>query len=168
MMFKKSLLSLTMGVALLAAGAAQAQMGSAMSGQESGLHKQEHAQGHKKDGERMHKRHQHRMDKLKQSLKLGSEQAQAWAAFEASMHPQGMQRPDPQAMAKMTTPERLDFMSKMKTQHSASMQSRMDATRIFYASLSNDQKKTFDQETLAFMKDHERGGKHMRKGDHSH
>ena len=131
MMFKKSLLSLTMGVTLLAAGGAQAQMGSAMSCQEPGMHKQEHAQGHKKDGERMHKRHQHRMDKLKQSLKLGAEQAQAWSAFEASMQPQGMQRPDPKTMAKMTTPERLDFMSKMKTQHSASMQSRMDATRTF-------------------------------------
>ena len=65
----------------------------------------------------------------------------------------------------MTTPERLDFMSKMKAQRDEQMQKRQDATLAPYASLSPEQKKTFDQETLAFMKHHEQGGRHMGTGE---
>ncbi|MEY5028521.1 MAG: hypothetical protein RLZ63_836 [Pseudomonadota bacterium] len=167
-MIKKSLLGLTMGVALLATGAAQAQMGSPKSGEGHATHMQGHTHGHKSDGDRMHKRGLHRMDKLKQSLKLSTDQNQAWAAFEASLKSPGMQRPDPQTIAKMTTPERLDFMSKMKAQRDEQMQKLQDATLALYASLSPEQKKTFDQETLAFMKHHEHGGRHMGKGGQRH
>ena len=167
-MIKKSLLALTMGAALFAAGVAQAQMGSHTPGEGHTMHMQGQEHGQKHGGERMNKRHQHRMDKLKQSLKLNTDQNQAWVAFETSMQSHGMQRPDHQAIAKMSTPERLDFISKMKTEHDAQMQKRMDATRTFYAVLSPEQQKTFDQETLQFMKKHERGGKHEGKSEHRH
>ncbi|MEY3991439.1 MAG: hypothetical protein RIS04_202 [Pseudomonadota bacterium] len=168
MMIKKSLLTVTMGLALLATSAAHAQMGSPMSGEGHAMHMQGHKHGHKNESDRMHKRDQHRMDKLKQSLKLSTDQNQAWTSFEASLKSQGMQRPDPQTIAKMTTPERLDFMSKMKTQRDVQMQKRQDATLALYSSLSPEQKKTFDQETLAFMKHHEHGGRHMGKGGQHH
>ena len=90
-MIKKSLLGLTMGVALLSMGTAQAQMGSPMSVDGPAMHTQEQARHHKNDGNRMHKRGLHRMEKLKQSLKLSSDQNQAWATFEASLKSPGMQ-----------------------------------------------------------------------------
>jgi hypothetical protein len=159
MMFKKSLLTMTMGLALLATGAAHAQMGSSMSSEGHGMHMQEQANNHKNSGERMHKRQQHRMEKLKQSLKLGADQAASWTAFESAMQMPAMAHPDHKAMANMATPERLDAMNKMKTERDAQMQKRQDATRTFYASLNPEQKKIFDSETARAMHQHDRHGK---------
>jgi len=152
MMIKKTLVAFAAGVALFAAAAAHAQMGSHLSGEAVGMHKHQ----------------QHRMDKLKQSLKLSTDQDQAWAAFQGSMQQPAMQRPDNQAIAKMSTPERLEAMSKMKAQHDAQMEKRQQATLAFYGTLSAEQKKVFDQETSSFMNRHEKGGKHMVKSNHQH
>lgn len=165
-MIKKSLLALTMGAALLATGAAQAQMGSPMSGEGHAMHMQGQDYGPKQHKDRMAKRHQAHMDKLKQSLKLSKDQAGAWTTFETAMQAPNMAHPDHQAMAKMSTPERLDVMSKMKSEHDAQMQKRMDATRTFYATLSPEQKKTFDQETHQAMHQHDRGHKGQEKHAH--
>jgi hypothetical protein len=54
-------------------------------------------------------------------------------------------------MEKLTTPERIDKMNVLKAQRDAEMQKRNEATRIFYATLSDEQKKTFDQQTAKFM-----------------
>lgn len=152
MMIKKTLVAFAAGVALFAAAAAHAQMGSHLSGEAVGMHKHQ----------------QHRMDKLKQSLKLSTDQDQAWAAFQGSMQQPAMQRPDNQAIAKMSTPERLEAMSKMKAQHDAQMEKRQQATLAFYGTLSAEQKKIFDQETSSLMNHHAKGGKHMGKSNHQH
>jgi hypothetical protein len=168
MMIKKSLVTLAIGAVLLTAGAVQAQMGSHMSGEGSGMQKHGQSHGHQHEAERGHKQQQHRMDKLKQSLKLSAEQDQAWAAFQGSMQSPAMQRPDHQAIAKMSTPDRLEAMSKMKAQHDAQMEKRQQATLAFYGTLSAEQKKIFDQETSSLMSHHAKGGKHMGKSNHQH
>ena len=161
-MIKKSLLALAMGAAVFA-GAAQAQMPANMPGEAHPMHMQ--GQDHAKArGDHFAKRHQQHMEKLKQSLKLSADQTGAWTAFESAMQPPAFERPDHNAVAKMTTPERLDFMSKMKAQHDAQMQKRLDATRTFYAALTPEQKKTFDQETGKFMQGH--GHQHGEHGQH--
>lgn len=164
MMIKKSVLALTMGAALFA-GALQAQTPSPMSGEGHQMRMQgkENAEGH---ADRFAKRHQHRMDTLKQSLKLSQEQAPAWAAFEGAMQAEGLNHPEHNTVSKMTTPERLDIMTTMKAQHNEQMQKRLDATRTFYATLTPEQKKTFDQGTAQLMQKHDRRGEHG--GQHRH
>ncbi len=163
-MIKKSLLALTMGAAVFA-GAVQAQTPGPMMGEGHQKHAQGQDRAHK-PGERDAQRHQHRMDKLKQSLKLSQDQGQAWAAFEGAMQPGTMTRPDHEAMSKMTTPERLEVMTQMKTQHSAQMQKRLDATRAFYAALTPEQQKTFDQETAQMMRGANHQGHHGERHGH--
>jgi Spy/CpxP family protein refolding chaperone len=59
-----------------------------------------------------------------------------------------MQRPDRAEFARLTTPERIDRMRAMRSERIAEMDKRGDATKTFYASLTPEQKKVFDQETL--------------------
>jgi len=113
-----------------------------------------------------HRRAQH-LEALKTSLKLKPEQESQWMAFAGSMKPHSPERQH-MAMAdmdKLSTPERIDKMMALKTQRDAEMQKRGDATKTFYATLSDEQKKTFDQHTAKFMhrmaEGHHRGPGHM-------
>ena len=65
----------------------------------------------------------------------------------------------------MTTPERLDQMQAMKAMRDARMQQRAEATKVFYAILSADQKQVFDQETGRMMKG---SGMHAMKHQSGH
>jgi len=110
--------------------------------------------------EMMTKRHAKHLEALKASLKLKPEQEIQWTTFAASMKPHS---PEQHRMAmadmdKLTTPERIDKMTAMKTLRDTEMQKRGDATKAFYASLSDEQKKTFDQHTAKFM--HRMGDEH--------
>mgnify|MGYP000387936472 CR=1 FL=1 len=58
---------------------------------------------------------------------------------------------DRAAMAKLSTPERIDQMQALHAQRDAEMKKRGDATKTFYAGLNAEQKKTFDAETARFM-----------------
>ena len=64
-------------------------------------------------------------------------------------------------MDKLTTPERIDRMHALRTEHmtamNAAMDKREDATKTFYAALNADQKKVFDAEHARM------GGRH---GEH--
>jgi Spy/CpxP family protein refolding chaperone len=99
-----------------------------------------------------------RQAELKAKLKITPEQEASWTSFTAAMAPPAMQRPDRAAvhaeMEKLTTPERIDKMQAMRAQHQATMKTHMDkraeATKAFYSTLSADQKKVFDTETLKF------------------
>lgn len=108
--------------------------------------------------EKMHsnmaERHAKHLSDLKDKLKLETNQASAWTAFEQAMQPptQPMMHPDRAAMEKMTTPERIDQMQAHKGQRDAQMQKRANATKTFYAALNDAQKKTFDTETARMMK----------------
>lgn len=106
----------------------------------------------------MAKHHARHLEELKTNLKLKPEQDSAWTTFASSMKPHMPDAQDRVDMAKLTTPERIDKMKAMHAQHDAEMQKRGDATKTFYATLSDEQKKTFDQHTAKFM--HRMGGEH--------
>ena len=90
---------------------------------------------------------------LKAKLKITASQEAAWNTFADAMKPPAdmmNKRPDHAEMDKLTTPERIDKMRAMHKEHMAVMEAAMDkraeATKTFYAALSAEQKKTFDEE----------------------
>jgi protein CpxP len=100
-----------------------------------------------------------RLDALKQKLQLNSAQEASWTAYVAALKPSAVQRPDHAEFAKLSTPERIDRMRELRVTRMAEMDKRGDATKTFYATLSADQKKVFDDET-ARRGHHGRGGHH--------
>ena len=107
-------------------------------------------------GERM-KQHQQR---LHDALKLTPQQEGAWTKFQES-HPfaGNANRPDPADMAKLTAPERADRMLERQKQHQEAMNTHVAAMKDFYAQLTPEQKKVFDEQTMMGMgKRGQRGG----------
>lgn len=109
-----------------------------------------------------------RMGELKAKLQITADQEGAWTAFTTAMKPpthMNHQRPDRAELAKLSTPERIDKMRALRTQHmaerTAAMDKREDATKLFYAALNADQKKTFDAEHARMS--HHHGG---HRGEH--
>jgi len=105
--------------------------------------------------ERMSKHWEKRQAELKGKLHLTTTQEPAWSAFVAGMKVPGKplaQPIDRDALAKLSTPERLEKMNAMHEANLATMQThikqRTEATRTFYNQLSTEQKKLFDAETL--------------------
>ena len=115
--------------------------------------------------ERMAKQWEKRQAELKTKLHLAAAQEPAWNAFV-----QGIKMPaarlaqpmDHDAMAKLSTPERMEKMNAMREANQATMQAhikqRTEATRTFYNQLSVEQQKVFDAETLPEHSRHK--GKH--------
>lgn len=104
-------------------------------------------------------RRQARMEKrlavLKAQLKLTAAQEGAWTTFTTALKPPAgpqVKHPDAIEMAKLTTPERIDKMKALHSQHvndmSAAMDKRGEATKAFYAALTPEQQKVFDASTL--------------------
>jgi len=134
------------GSALAAVVPAQAQP---MMG-EMGMH---HDEG--RMHERMTKHWEQRQAELKSKLHLAAAQEPAWNAFV-----QGMKIPtkplaqsiDREALAKLSTPERMEKINAVHEANLAAMQThikqRTEATRTFYNQLSVEQQKVFDAETL--------------------
>jgi len=134
------------GTALAAVVPAQAQP---MMG-EMGVH---HDEG--RMHERMTKHWEKRQTELKAKLHLTAAQEPAWNAFVQSMKMPAkplMQPLDREAMAKLSTPERMEKMNSVHEANLAAMQShvkqRSEATRTFYNQLTAEQQKVFDAETL--------------------
>lgn len=104
--------------------------------------------------QRMHdwqeRRAQHfaqRATALKEALKLTPEQEPVWQDFmNAMQHKPQHARLDMNSddFAKLSTPERLDRMRALRSQHIAEMDQRDEAIKAFYAKLSPEQQKTFD------------------------
>lgn len=108
--------------------------------------------------EMMAKRHAQRMADFKTVLRITPAQEGAWSAFTASMTPQGGMmgpRHSPEERAKMhaefeklSTPERLEKMRALRSEHQAKMNAAMDkrlaAIKTLYAQLSPEQQKVFD------------------------
>ena len=92
------------------------------------------------------KQHQQR---LHDALKLTPEQETAWTKLQES-HPfmgHAMQSA-PVDWAKMTAPERADKMLELQKQHQDAMAKHVAAMKDFYAQLTPEQKKVFDEQTL--------------------
>lgn len=133
-----SLLVAVSGVSL-AQNAAPADPAARMHGHKMHMHGAEHRAKH--------------LAELQSKLKLSGQQDSAWQSFVQSMqgpaeHPM---RPDRAAFEKMTTPERLDWMQKMQQNHAAHLQKHAEATRVFYAQLTAEQKTIFDAQSLGHM-----------------
>ncbi|TXT41576.1 MAG: hypothetical protein FD135_207 [Comamonadaceae bacterium] len=153
-------ISLVAGL-LLAAGLAYSQspmggapcdmMGGGMPGQ---------GMSHRGMGKMDPARMQAMMDKrhaaLKTQLKITAAQEAAWTTFMAAHQaPAGMmgkQQPVMADLAKLSTPERIDKMKSLHTQHMSEMTAEMDkraeATKAFYAVLTPEQQKTFDAHSM--------------------
>lgn len=112
----------------------------------------------------MGQRHVQHLNELKSKLQLQATQESAWTSFEQAMQmpKDAAPRTNRAAFEKMTTPERLDQMQAHKTQMDARMQKHADATRSFYATLTAEQKKVFDAETIHGMRAMGGEGHHQR------
>lgn len=107
---------------------------------------------------------------MKAKLKITPAQEGAWTSFTAAMQPPatmgGRLTPEQRAeFDKLSTPERIDKMRALRTQHmsdmSAAMDKRGDATKTFYATLTPEQQKVFDTE-------HKKHGPHGGRGGPDH
>ena len=144
--FKPTLLA---GLLALSGFAALAQMpssgghGGMMAGPADGMH-----QGMRhRDPARMQARMDQHAAALKARLKLTPAQEGAWTTFVAAHKmPADMMAkgPDRATMDKLSTPERLERMKAMRSQHMAAMDQRDEATKAFYATLTPEQQKVFD------------------------
>ncbi len=120
--------------------------------------------------EQIAKFEQHRAKRqaaLHDKLKITAAQEGAWKTFTDKTTPQRPAtppaRPSKDEWNKLTTPERLDrHLDRMKKME-ARMADHIAATKEFYAVLSPEQQKVFDQE---FRKMEEHRFKHGRFGDH--
>lgn len=101
-----------------------------------------YAEGHNADRMKMHQQ------RLHDALKLTPQQEAAWSKFQES-HPfaGSAKRPDPVDMAKLTAPERAEKMLELQKQHQDAMGKHVVAMKDFYAQLTPEQKKTFDEQT---------------------
>lgn len=80
--------------------------------------------------------------RLHQALKLTPEQEPAWQALMAS-EPTPMAAPTDDGPS-LSTPERAERMLGRMKAHEAQMSAHVEALKTFYATLSPEQKKTFD------------------------
>lgn len=86
---------------------------------------------------------------LHDALKLSPAQEPAWASFVAAHKPADhMQRPDRAQWASLPAPQRMEKMIELQKQRTARMEQRLAALNAFYATLSPEQKKVFDQQAL--------------------
>ena len=103
-----------------------------------------------------------RLQALKATLKITPAQEGAWTTFSAAMTPPAnLARPSRADFDKLTTPERIDKMRALRTQHMAEMDKRADAAKAFYATLTPEQQKTFDAQRMGHGHHGMRGGMGM-------
>lgn len=120
-----------------------------------------HRHGHgRMDPAKWQERFNRRMATLKQKLQITTAQESAWTAYTHALQPRTKgPRPDRQALAQMTTPQRLDHLRGLREQRMAAMDRRAEATKAFYGALTSEQQKTFDELTVRRFKrgHHHRG-----------
>jgi hypothetical protein len=99
------------------------------------------------------KRQQKFLDDMKVFLQLQPAQEAAWQSFSASMKAPHKRpsRPSQAEVEKWTTPERIDKMMAIKQERDADMVQRLNATKIFYGTLTPAQQKVFDTQTQKLM-----------------
>jgi protein CpxP len=119
---------------------------------------------HHGDPAKMAERIQQHLSTLKNKLHITASQEGAWAAFAAAMQPPAKPIaawPSRAEVDKLTTPERIDTMKKLRLQHHETMLAQMgqrdEAVKALYSTLNADQKKVFDAEHSRMER---RGGHH--------
>jgi protein CpxP len=128
-------------VAITAAGGVFAQNAGMGMGAMHGADGMDHAKMHEKMKAGMEK-HQ---AQLHAKLKLSEAQEPAWKTFIAASTPTSMPTPpERKEMDKLTTPERMEKMLERSQEHQSKMQQRLTALKTFYAVLTPEQQKIFD------------------------
>jgi protein CpxP len=113
---------------------------------------------------RMQQRMAKHLERFKQKLQLTPAQEGAWNSYLAALKPSGnFHRHDRAEFARLPTPERIDRMRALRSERIAEMDRRGDATKTFYAALSPQQKKVFD-DTTARRGNHHQGRSHDEHG----
>lgn len=96
-------------------------------------------------GEHMKQRQQ----KLHEALKLNPEQEKAWEKYQESFRDMKPgERPEHEAMAKLTAPERAEQMLEFSRKHQERMTQHVASLKAFYGTLSAEQKKVFDEQHM--------------------
>ena len=114
--------------------------------------------GHQMTDKGMGAMHTAHLGALKKQLKLSPEQDAAWTQWVEAIHPMDMVgHPDMKkgGWDALTTPQRLDKMRALHEENSQRMAQALarhtEATKTFYAALTEAQQKTFDEATLRHM-----------------
>lgn len=118
-------------------------------------------QAHEGQEQAQAKRAEHvtqRQVRLHDGLKLTAAQEPAWSAFQAAWKPLArMAHGERAKWAALPAPQRMEQRIALAKQRIAAMEARLEALRTFYAVLTPEQKKVFDDNTM-------RRGRHMRHG----
>lgn len=98
--------------------------------------------------ERKRERMAQREGALREKLKLTAAQEGAWRAYVETMQPKWEQiRPERPDLAKLTAPERMEWMLSRLTEHEQKMRKQLSATKDLYAQFTPEQRRIFDAET---------------------
>jgi protein CpxP len=98
---------------------------------------------------------------LHDKLKLNATQEAAWKTFIADAAPKPMgKRPDRAEFAKLSAPERMERMLGMMKEREAHMATRLASLKTFYATLTPEQQKVFNESFGAGRGRHGRGEHH--------
>lgn len=92
-------------------------------------------------------RMEQRQKSLHDALKLSPDQEAGWRKYAETVRPMPpIERPDPADMAKLTAPERAEKMLDLSRQRHERMAEHVAALKTFYAALTPEQKKIFDEQ----------------------
>jgi protein CpxP len=111
--------------------------------------------GHKwhggaKSAEQMKEKMAKRQAELHDKLKLNASQESAWNLFTAAITPTGTgKRPDRAEWKNLSAPERMEKQLAMMKEREARMTSRLAATKTFYATLTPEQQKIFNENFMS-------------------
>ena len=102
-----------------------------------------------KSPERMKEKIAKRQAELQDKLNLNASQQSAWNLHTAAITPSGTwKRPDRAAWQNLSAPERMEKQLAMMLEKQARMTSRLAATKTFYATLSPEQQKIFNDNSM--------------------
>ena len=97
--------------------------------------------------ERMQERMSAHRQKVHDALKLTPDQETAWKKCSESMQPPAAsERPNPEAWAKLSTPERAEKMLELSKKNQERMSAHVAALKTFYATLTPEQQKIFEEQ----------------------
>ena len=98
--------------------------------------------------QRMGRLHEEHQAALKAALKLTPAQESAWAQFTEATRPdfKSMPHANRSEWDQLTTPQRLEKMQSLRAEHDKQMARHVEAVKQFYAALTPEQQKVFDQQ----------------------
>jgi periplasmic protein CpxP/Spy len=106
-----------------------------------------------------------RLETLKSDLKLTANQETAWTEWVGKIKGDSKgwetKRKEVESWSNLPVPVRMEKMLAFSKEHIATQEAHLEATKIFYATLSLDQRKTFDKEFD--FEHHGSLGKHWKK-----